>query len=656
MNPIPRSMTRRSALALALAAACSSASAEDLLALNLEQLLEVRIVGASKYEQKQSEVAAAASIITADEIRAFGWRTLDQALASLPGIHITYDRQYTYLGTRGFGLPGDYNTRVLVMINGNRVNDAAFDSGPMGRVFPLDMDLVERIEFIPGPGGAVYGQNAMFGVVNVITRGGGAINGVELAAGAQRPQSLREGRATWGNKFANGVDMVLSASAMRARGEDRFFDFGATGVAGVARGLDGERDQQFFASIAGGTWSSDLVFGNRRKNDPTASFQSSPLVVGQYQGDRFALAQAQYRDSFFVDTVQLQARLFAGQERYTSELNYGSVFSYPATSEWIGAELRTLYTGFVAHKLMLGVELQDNRRIDQAINDLANPANNVLIASPSSRRGIYAQDEWRIGDTLLATLGLRLDHNSATGNKASPRAGLIWQAATATTLKALYGRAHRAPNAFERDYSDGQAQVTNATLRGESIDTFELVADQRVGKNLNLRAAVYQWTMHDLITLGIDPITGLTQYQSGKAVKATGLELSADKTWTWGGRLRGSLSAQDAHYMDGSKLINSPKLLGKINFSTPLPAAGARLGYELQYDGSRRTVAGVDLGGYAVSSLRLSTDRLARGMVIGVGIRNLFDKRYAHPAANSNWQDSLSQDGRSVRLDISQRF
>jgi len=186
------SCVRPAALCLALAGAWPALSAPaDLTTLSLEQLLDVNVIGASKYEQKQNEVAAAVSVITRQEIKAFGWRTLDEALTSLPGVHLTYDRQYTYLGTRGFGLPGDYNTRLLITINGNRVNDPAFDSGPGGRQLPIDVDLIERIEFIPGPGGAVYGQNAMFGVVNVITRSGSDIDGTELAAAYQRPQALR---------------------------------------------------------------------------------------------------------------------------------------------------------------------------------------------------------------------------------------------------------------------------------------------------------------------------------------------------------------------------------------------------------------------------------------------------------------------------------
>lgn len=107
----------RSSLVLSWVAllACPAVWAQEnkLTALSLEQLLDVTIVGASKYEQKQNQVAASASVITRDEIKTFGWRSLAEALSSLPGIHTTYDRQYSYLATRGFGLPGDLNTQRL---------------------------------------------------------------------------------------------------------------------------------------------------------------------------------------------------------------------------------------------------------------------------------------------------------------------------------------------------------------------------------------------------------------------------------------------------------------------------------------------------------------------------------------------------------------
>jgi outer membrane receptor protein involved in Fe transport len=630
--------------------------ASDLTQLSLEQLLEVTVVGASKYEQKQSEVAAAVSVITRGEIQAFGWRTLAEALGSLPGIHVTYDRQYTYLGTRGFGLPGDLTARVLITINGNRVNDPVYDGGPAGREFPLDMALVERVEFIPGPGGAVYGQNAMFGVVNVVTREGADVDGAELAAAAHQPQRLREGRATWGGRLDNGVDLVLSVSASRSRGEDRFFDYGSTGISGVAAGLDAERDREFYARIGRGAWSFDAVYGKRGKKDPTAGYLSDPLVPGYYQEDSYGLAQAQYQDSFAGDTLHVSGRLFAGRYRYDATYAYGSSFEFPAEGDWHGTEWRVLSTAVAGHKLMLGIEAQDNVRTDQSVNDLADPANSFRIARSGYRIGLYAQDEWRLGETLTATLGFRVDRNKTTGTKASPRAALIWQAAPATALKALAGRAHRAPNVYESQYDDVYSQVSNPALAGERIDTLELVADHRIGADLAMRASLYRWTMHDIVTLGIDPVSGLTQYQSGEEVKARGLELSVDRTWPAGARLRASVAAQDVAYAGGGTLPNSPKLLGKLNLSGPLPWGGLRAGYEWRYDSRRLTLDGSKVGGHAVSNLHLSTEALARGLELSLGIQNLFDKRYAHPAADTNWQNALEQDGRSVRLSASYRF
>jgi outer membrane receptor protein involved in Fe transport len=645
-------------LCLALAATYPAPvhAADDLTALSLERLLEVTIVGASKYEQKQGEVAAAVSVITRQEIKSFGWRTLDEALASLPGVYLTYDRQYSYVGLRGFGLLGDLNTRVLVMVNGNRVNDPTYDSGPVGREFPLDLDLIERIEFIPGPGGAVYGQNAMFGVVNVITRTGADVDGTELALAAQHPQALREGRISWGKRLDGGVDVLVSGSGLRARGEDRFFDFGASGVSGVATGLDGERNQELFTRIARGPWSFDFAYGYRRKDDPTGSFFSDPLVAGQYVVDSHALTQLQYQDAFMGDTLHLSGRLFTGQYLFRSILSYDTPVSSPAEADWRGTEWRLVSTALAGHKLMIGFEAQDNARTDQATLDLANPANNIEIPNSGYRIGAYTQDEWRIGETLTATLGLRIDRNNVTGTQTSPRAALIWQALPGTTLKALAGRAGRAPNVFESQYDDGRTQVRNPALKGERVDTLELVADQRVGNDLTLRGSVYQWTMSDIITLGIDPASGLAQYRSGEKVKASGLELSADKTWDSGARLRGSVSLQDVAYLSGGSLPNSPKALGKLNLSSPLHWAGLRAGYELRYDSKRLSLDGSRLGGYALSNLTLGTEALARGLDLSVGLFNLLDKRYAHPGADTNWQNSFDQDGRSVRVKLSQKF
>lgn len=654
--------------------AASAAMAQDITRLSLEQLLEVSVIGASKYEQKQEDVAAAVSIVTRSEIKAFGWRTLDEALASLPGIHGTYDHQYNYIGTRGFGLPGDFTTRLLLTINGNRINDVVYDSAISGRAFPLDVDLIERIEFIPGPGGAVYGQNALFGVVNVVTRNGSGVDGAELAAAYQTPQSARQGRATWGKTLDNGLDVLLSVSAYKARGEDRFFEYpGASdpsnfpwlpSESGVARGMDGERDKEVFTHLARGPWSFDFSYGDHRKDDPTAQYFSEPLRPGQYQREQHLLTQLQYQDSIAGGALQVSGRLFLGRERYTGLFFYpdsgglptSTPFFATGSSDWQGVEMRLLSTAWSGHKLLLGLEYQNNSRQDQTNEDRANPVNSIDIPGSGWRAGIYAQDEWTLGETLMATLGLRFDRNNVTGNAVSPRAALIWKATPDTHVKALYGRAHRAPNAFEHDYFDGLSQIANPALKGETIDTLELVMDQRMGQNLRLRGSLYQWTMHGLVVLGTDTTSGLSQYQTGENVKARGVELSADQTWDWGGRLRGSLSYQDVAYASGGELDNSPQLLGKLNFSGPLASTGLRFGYELQYYGKRQSLDGTDLDGYWLSNLNLAANTGIKGLEVSLGLYNLFGARYSHAGSDINWQNALEQDGRSVRLKLGYRF
>jgi len=362
----------------------------------------------------------------------------------------------------------------------------------------------------------------------------------------------------------------------------------------------------------------------------------------------------QYQDSFAADTLHVSARLFTGDAPMgTLGSSAGSWNSYPTWSDWRGIEARVVSTAYSAHTLMLGVEAQDDYSEDQDRIDWANPADNIYEHSSGSRVGVYAQDEWRLANTLTSTLGLRVDRNNVTGSAPSPRLGLIWQATSETTAKLLYGIAHRAPSVNENSNQWGPGPPSLG-LGNETIDTLEFDVDQRVGRDLTLRASVYQWTLHNPLEVPANSVTG--DFQNTVPIDARGVELSSDKTWDSGARLRDSVSIQQAEDRYLGQIVNSPKLLGKLNFSAPLPAAGLRLGYELQYDGPRLTLDGATLGGYAVSSVFLSTESLAKGLELSLAVENVGDKRYAQPAAPTNWQNSFEQDGRSARIKLTYRF
>src|SRR2546423_1922845 len=151
--------------------------------LPLDQLLETPISTAAKYDQQLSSVAASVSVITAEEIERYGWTTLPEALQAVRGFYITYDRTYAYIGLRGIGRPTDFNSRILILIDGHRLNNSMF--GTAQADLSMDLSSVEKIEIVRGPGSALYGTHAMLAVINVITKGADAMDdGVTLTGGS----------------------------------------------------------------------------------------------------------------------------------------------------------------------------------------------------------------------------------------------------------------------------------------------------------------------------------------------------------------------------------------------------------------------------------------------------------------------------------------
>lgn len=111
----------------------------DLTELSVEELMRVDIdtvYGASKSLQKLSEAPASVTIVTADEIQRYGHRTLADILRSVRSFYVTYDRNYSYLGMRGFSRSRDYNSRILVLVDGHRLNDNVFDGALIGTECP----------------------------------------------------------------------------------------------------------------------------------------------------------------------------------------------------------------------------------------------------------------------------------------------------------------------------------------------------------------------------------------------------------------------------------------------------------------------------------------------------------------------------------------
>ncbi len=191
-----------------------SLSFEELLELNVD-----RVYTASKYEQSISRAPASVSIVTSDDIRKLGLRTLAGVLQSVRGVYVPYDRTYSYLGIRGFQRPGDYNSRVLLLVDGHRLNENLYGAFLLGTEAVPDVDLIDRVEVIRGPSSSLYGESAFLGVVNVITKRGRQLNGFEVS-GEVASFDTYYGRLSFGQKFDNETEVLLSASWYDSAGHE----------------------------------------------------------------------------------------------------------------------------------------------------------------------------------------------------------------------------------------------------------------------------------------------------------------------------------------------------------------------------------------------------------------------------------------------------
>jgi len=265
---------------------------------SLEQLMNIEVTtvtGASKYQQEVVDAPASISIVTTDAMRKGGYRTLAEVLNTLRGFYTTYNRAYSFVGFRGFSPPGDYGTRLLVLVDGHRLNDAVYEQAPLGSDFPVDLDLIDRIEVIRGPGSSLYGTNAFLAVINVITRNGKNLKGGELAASGGSFNAWT-GRVTGGGKLSNGVDLLFSAGYRESAGKQHlsFPEYAATNN-GVAYGLDGESSWDLLTKASWREFSLLLLHQNRDKTIPTASYYSIFNDPGETTSDRHTLLGLSYR-------------------------------------------------------------------------------------------------------------------------------------------------------------------------------------------------------------------------------------------------------------------------------------------------------------------------------------------------------------------------
>ena len=635
-------------------------SVEDLLAVQIDS-----VYSSSKFRQKVTEAPASVSIISAEEIQKFGYQTLADVLRDVRGFYVTYDRNYSYLGFRGYGQPGDYNSRVQLLVDGHLLNDDIYGQALLGTEFPVDLDLIDRIEVVRGPNSSLYMASAFFGVINVITKRGSALGGLAVSGAAGSHETYRA-RMSYGREFDNGLDLLLSSTFDASEGPEALFfeefDDPMTNN-GIARNADGDRFRQVFAKVSYGSFTFQGVYGSRDKHIPTGAFGTLFNNPGTHTVDTRSYADLQYQHRI-AGGWDLAARLYF--DEYDYEGTYVSASPEPdappvtqkdiGQGTWLGGEAVVSKKLFDRHRVTVGSSYRDHLRQDQ-INYTVKPFYKYLNDRRSSTDwGLYAQDEIRLSRSLILNVGLRYDHYSTFGGSTNPRAALIYNPFEKTTFKLLYGQAFRAPNFYEL-YYHVPGNEPNPFLGPERVKATELVWEQYLQNGLRFTITGFYYPIRDLISAESGVADGAIQYQNGDAVDIRGLDLSFRRRSAWGLEGGVNYSFQQAKNHDPADFsANSPSHLGRAFVSAPLIRHVLFASFDLQYVGSRRTLANSPLESYALSNFTLLSRSLGEKWDISASIYNIFNRKYADPGRPEHLQDFLPQDGRTFRLKAGYSF
>ena len=482
---------------------------DDALEEELKYLKEeTYVITPSKIPQRIEKAPGSIYVVTDKQIRQMGARYLIDVAQTVPGWYVSEN----YWGYTNFYVRGDSGwggNRVSFMVNSHVVNNV-FDGNANLVYGYLDLDNVKRIEFLSGPASALYGSGAMAGIINIITKEGDDVDGLQLT-GRGGSFDTWEGNALFGKTF-HGLEVAAYANYRTTDGFrghverdqqsvlDEQYGTHASLAPGSMKGDAYQLDTQLTMKYKGFKfdgkfidWKKDMPFGMRPILDNMSNLQRKEYYLNLSY------------DATITEGLDLMAKVYRNQYSRKGLTQYwpkGSWFRTPAgpmiTSEnrfreygykdsRTGAEAQATYEIVDSNTIVGGITFEEQRVYDNTgkANYMPTSDPNVNIPLPTVQdwpdeylvptekrnvSAVYVEDIWDIMEDLRLTIGGRYDHYSDFGGEISPRVGINWEFARNFNTKFLYGRAFRAPS-FNELYNPDSG---NPNLKPETEDSYEL--------------------------------------------------------------------------------------------------------------------------------------------------------------------------------------
>ncbi len=577
-----RRLTAPLVFVLATSAYAQKDNSQDLSNMSIEQLMQITVTSAAKKTQPLDSAPAALSVITQDDIHRSGARTLVEALRLIPGVQIgRYTQNYYAVTVRGFNNPnfdGSNGNKLLVLLDGRSLY-MPYTSTVYWEIEDLPLEDIERIEVIHGPGGSLYGANAVNGVINIITKHAKTTPGGLLVSSAG---TLEHDRLTVQYGWTKGEN-------------EAFRIYGKHGEDNQSLNLDGS-----------GVGDTRLINELGMRGDIDVPNRGSFSFQGAYH--RFGITEAvtspSLTDPFFVDhnrrdtitTKDLVAK-WTTQEKgggqtiaqaYYDYLNYPYTNASATNTTW-DVDVQRQLPPMKNHSLIIGAGYR------YMLND--SQPGDTQILDPLKRRdsifSLFGQDEVKTSEKGRLTLGMKIEHNTYTGFEWQPSVRYLNKIDDSHQVWGSISRAVRTPSQTELadmlvtsvdppvspgDLATAHMSFGNPNLTSEHLTAYELGYRVRNSDAFSLDLATYYDVYSDLIysvdgtpfvgdafgtTVNIDP----TFLKNGEKGNVYGGEVQA--RWKLPGQtlLTSGFSVTKQNHFSQGTTIMSPKYQGFVRVS-----------------------------------------------------------------------------------------
>jgi outer membrane receptor for ferrienterochelin and colicin len=653
---------------------------------NAQTQLDLQLIGndsveaASRIAESIEDAPASVSLVTSPELRAMRYPTVAEALRGVRGTFVSDDRGYKSVGFRGFARPGDYGNRVLVLIDGQPTNDNWLWSSYVGYDLRTDLEDVDRIEVVRGPGSILYGTGAFSGVINLVMTGADAPDGREVGVSVAE-DGVARARARITQHFTKDSGVWASVAAGRGQGRDIFIpEFVADGppsVNGTARGVDGFHS----GTLSGRVWWKSLSMqwhlNHHDKQLPGAQFTAVFGDARTHQADTRGFLEAKLEPKIndqLESLTRAHANLYTYRSYFPRTPFDGGVERDTFEGIWVGAEQRIVWKPTSMLRFTAGGEVQDHLKAhetgaDETAKQLDDDHPFTLVAG-------YGIADVSPTKALKISAGARFDSYSTFGSSLNPRGAVVLKPYEGGNIKILAGKAFRAPSIYELFNLAGGGQRQSSGLKPENLYSGEVEYSHRFSRTVVGTLSTYANYIENLIALRDLPESTVAEpaysyANTGAPVGILGGEAELRREWKEGWTVSASYSFQKSRYLrsgalgdvlgfkratDLREVPNSPNHLASFKGGVPILGRALMLMNRLTLEGprpDRNDREGADQPAQRDTPAALLWDIVFSGaeprwgLSYALGVYNAFDTRWSVPVSTEFRQTTMPQSGRT---------